>query len=364
MATASDGLAQMSLEDFLQEEVVVGAPEEYTQLPSHPPVNHHISQRWNGGPNRWSGGVGSQRGAHRGAAATSWKTKGGGRPGVMLFHDPQPRRPFLKTSSSRPLPFESILTVGNHEALEVKEGRRAGQMNADLEEVMSKAQPEQEFNFILNHALQVKAGPTCHFLPVNDLANLRRDTLLKVLVGMLNTGEPGVVYLGVRENGRVEGITAETQLLTQFVEGLMKMMQFYLMPRVHAPQYGVRYNNVMTSSGQILNNMWVVELHAVPQMEHYYNALTSMDYYVRCGTDTKTLPFTTFCSAVVAAASEPYLRETSQLEEHIQRLRTALQEAGVVTSSVPSVDNYCWFTDCPAQCYGRPVVANKSQWQV
>lgn len=65
-----------------------------------------------------------------------------------------------------------------------------------------------------------------------------RDFLFQLLVGLLNTGERGVVYIGVGEDGRVEGVTCEAQMVAQFVEGLMKTIQFYLMPRLHAPQYG------------------------------------------------------------------------------------------------------------------------------
>lgn len=90
--------------------------------------------------------------------------------------------------------------------------------------------------------------------------------------------------------------------------------------------------------------------------EHYYNAAMDMTYHVRHGTETKSLPFTSFCHVVVAGASRPFEEELTRLEEDVRHLKKALEERGVDTSSVgPHVCDNCWFNDCPVQCYGRPV---------
>ncbi|XP_045596686.1 uncharacterized protein [Procambarus clarkii] len=369
MATARgrDGLEEMSQEDFLKEAVTAPMSEDQRWLrrPSRPYTSY--SQRWRGnsrkrgdrGQDAWRSS--SYQQARGGFTPSQGSRRDGMRPGVMIAHEPHPRRPLPLRSNPSARPFESILTLGSHEASTVKEGpgrQEEGKVILDMEAVANNAQPAHKVNFVLGQLLPVKAGRNYHFLPVQDLALLRRDTILKLLVGMLNTGERGVVYLGVQDGGRVEGVSCEPQILGQFVEGLMKSIQFYLMPRLHAPQYGVRYTNVLTSKDQILNNVWVVELHAVPKMQHYYNAVMDMDYHIRHNTHTETLPFPSFCSAIVATTSRPYQQETSKLEQKVKLLEKALQERGVDISSVgPHVCDNCWFADCPAQCYGRaPVV--------
>lgn len=285
--------------------------------------------------------------------------KEGVKPGVMMTHDPPPRQPLTQRSlNSGSRPMESILTVGSQELKSVKENASAhvnGEAEIDLEAVLTNAVPEQEISFVLNQKLPVEAGQKCHFLPVEDLNEVKRNTILKLLVGFLNAGERGVIYLGVFEDGRVEGISAEQQLISQFVEGLMKTVQFYLMPRLHMPQYGVRYTNVLTTSGQILNNLWIVELHAVPQVQHYYNPVMDMTYLVRHGKETKSLPFKDFCDMMVAEASRSFEPEIQRMEERIRRLREELEAQGIDTSSAlgPHLCDDCWLNDCPVQCYGK-----------
>lgn len=287
--------------------------------------------------------------------------RGGVRAGVLLTHDQPPNRPLIrKTPLSQPT--ESVLTIGSHEAQSVKEnvggGAVEGDLEVDLEAVLTNALPQQEVNFVLNQTTSIEAGQKYHFLPVEDLGQVRRNSILKLLVGLLNAGERGVIYMGVNEDGRVEGVTAEPQMIGQFVEGIMKTVQFYLMPRLHFPQYGVRYTNVVTTSGQLLNNVWVVELHAVPQMQHYYNPVMDMDYYIRYGKETKSLPFNDFCNVVVAETSKTYEPEIQRLEEQVRNLRQALESKGIDTSSVgPHLCDDCWLNDCPAQCYGRVLTA-------
>ncbi|KAK7086726.1 hypothetical protein SK128_028095 [Halocaridina rubra] len=284
----------------------------------------------------------------------------------MLTPDPPPLHPLSqKTSSHRPM--ESILTIGSHEAPLVKEnamkGRKLGEsdLEVDLEKVLTNAQPDQEVNFVYNRKVALEAGQRCHFLPVDDVNHVRRNTILKLVVGLLNTGQKGVIYLGITEEGHVEGITAEPQEMGQFVEGIMKTVQFYLMPRLHAPQYGVRYTNVVTTSGQLLNNVWVVELHAVPEKQHYYNPIMDMNYHIRHGKDTKTLPFVDFCNVVVAETSRALEPEIQRLEGKIQQLRHALEAKGVDTSTVGfHVCKECYFNDCPVQCYGRDLTKEYS----
>ncbi|KAG7175610.1 hypothetical protein Hamer_G024905 [Homarus americanus] len=105
----------------------------------------------------------------------------------------------------------------------------------------------------------------------------------------------------------------------------MNAVRYYTMPRLHAPQYGVRFNNVITTTGQILNNMWVVELYAIPHMEHYYNPVNDMNYYIRHDIHTKA-SFTDFCEAVVTRASKPYEKEVSHPGEGVKLLKQVLEE--------------------------------------
>ncbi|XP_071519688.1 uncharacterized protein [Panulirus ornatus] len=356
--SVADELAEMSLEDFLQQAVPTPVAEEYA-MHRQPALPGHSRGR----PSRCGGrrGLGG-----RGQGVTSPSrifSRGGVRAGVMMAYESSyGRRHSSSHRTPQPLPNESVLTMGSRDGSSGKDwaGTQEGGVSLDMEAILTHGRPE--LTFVLNQTLPMSPGQRCHFLPVPDVHDVRRNTILKLLSGMLNSGERGVVYMGVRADGRVEGINCEAQTVAQFVEGLMKTIQLYLMPLLHSPPYGVRYTNVVTASGQLLNNVWVVELHAIPRVEHYYNPVMDMTYYIRQGTETKDLPFTTFCHVVEATAYKPFEEEVSKLEEKVKFLKKALEEKGFDTSSVgPHVCDDCWFNDCPTQCYGKPLIVEKAQ---
>ncbi|XP_068203109.1 uncharacterized protein [Palaemon carinicauda] len=354
-----DKLSMLSLEEFLQEEIQPPSTNDDPPILMQPLSFHWDRGSWKSDYKKASRSADDEGRRGRGGRSFMNPRKKGVKPGVLMTHDFLPHQPLTQRSeSSGSRPMESILTVGSHEAKSVKENVSAnvdGEGEIDLEAVLTNAVPEQEVSFILNQKLPFEAGQKYHFLPVQDLNEVKRNTVLKLLVGFLNAGERGVIYMGVSEDGRVEGISAEHKLISQFVEGLMKTVQFYLMPRLHMPQYGVRYTNVLTVSGQILNNLWIVELHAVPQKEHYYNPVMDMTYYVRHGKETKALPFKEFCDMVVAESSRAFEPEIERLEERVRQLREELEAKGVDTSSAmgPHLCDKCWLNDCPVQCYGK-----------
>ncbi|XP_042874950.1 uncharacterized protein LOC122255065 [Penaeus japonicus] len=352
---ASD-LAEMSLSDFLKNDVSAPPVHDDYHFLARPSVPFGYRERR--GPNRGRGG--SRGGGGQGAQPTASRPRREGvRAGVIVAHDPPPIKP-LRRKNQLALPSESLLTMGQHEAKQVRDGSGRLDGDDDLEVVLTNGQPEEEVSFVYHQKMSFSAGQRCHFLPVADLTDVRRDTVLKLLVGLLNAGARGVVYMGVAEDGTVHGITAEAQMIAQFVQGIMNTVKFYLMPRLHAPQYGVRYTNVMASRGQILNNVWVVELHAVPQIEHYYNSVMDLNYYIRHSTATRTLSFPAFCHAIVARTAEGMNEEVKKLQDRVTCLEEALKEAGVDTSSVgPHVCSLCYFNDCPAQCYGKRTLAER-----
>ncbi|XP_042210139.1 uncharacterized protein LOC121857965 [Homarus americanus] len=197
MATASaseevgaDGLAQMSIEDFLKQEVpqpVPGGGYTFLGCPALPYT--YRAYRGLGGPNcrqRRGGGGGRGQGTRGGrGGASSKRAKGGIKPGVIMTHDhPRVRPKSYTTPQSRHL--VSVLATGSNEAPAVKE--RSGGVEDELEAVLTKAHFSYEVTFVLNQPLSVKAGQRCHFLPVRNLSDVRRDTILKLLVGLLNTG--------------------------------------------------------------------------------------------------------------------------------------------------------------------------------
>ncbi|XP_047489687.1 uncharacterized protein LOC125039602 [Penaeus chinensis] len=352
-------LAEMSLSDFLERDVSPPALREdfhFLARPADP-----VARRGRREQTRGRGSSSSRGGGGRGnrAAAPSKPRKEGVRAGVMVAHDPPPVKP-LRQRNALVSQGESILTMGLHEAKKVKENVGRSEGDGDLEAVLTNGQQQEEVSFVYRQKMSFSAGQRCHFFPVADLFDVRRDTVLKLLVGLLNAGERGVVYMGVAEDGTVHGITADAQMVAQFVHGIMNTVKFYLMPRLHVPQYGVRYTNVTASSGHILNNVWVVELHAVPQMEHYYNPIMDMAYYIRQGTTTKSLSFMAFCHAIVAQTAEDMDEEVKKLQDRVTRLEKALEEAGVDISSVgPHVCSLCYFNDCPTQCYGKKAVGEE-----
>ncbi|XP_063610636.1 uncharacterized protein LOC134784485 [Penaeus indicus] len=259
-------LAEMSLSDFLKGDVSLPAIREDFHFLARPAApfayrERREQTRGRGGYNNSRGGGG--RGNRPAAPTRPWKE--GVRAGVMVAHDPPPVKP-LRQRNTLVSQSESILTMGLHEAKKVKENVGKAEGDGDLEAVLTNGQQQEEVSFVYRQKMSLPAGQQCHFFPVADLFEVRRDTVLKLLVGLLNAGERGVVYMGVAEDGTVHGITADAQMVAQFVHGIMNTVKFYLMPRLHVPQYGVRYTNVTASSGHILSNVWVVELHAVPQM--------------------------------------------------------------------------------------------------
>lgn len=64
---------------------------------------------------------------------------------------------------------------------QVKEeaGSLDGGVALDMEAVLTNAQ-SQEVTFVLSQTLPVSPRQLCHFLPVPDLGDVRRDTILKV----------------------------------------------------------------------------------------------------------------------------------------------------------------------------------------
>lgn len=354
-------LAEMSLSDFLRGDVSLPSLQEDFHSLARPSLPFACRERR--GQTRGRSGSSSRGGGGGGRgnrpAAPSKPRKEGVRAGVMVAHDPPPVRP-LRQRNNLVSQSESVLTMGLHEARKVKESVGKSEGDDDLEAVLTNGQQQEEVSFVYRQKMSFSAGQRCHFLPVADLSDVRRDTVLKLLVGLLNAGERGVVYMGVAEDGTVQGITADAQMVAQFVQGIMNTVKFYLMPRLHVPQYGVRYTNVTASSGHILNNVWVVELHAVPQMEHYYNPIMDMTYYIRHGTATKSLSFSAFCHAVVAKTAEDMDKDVKKLQDRVTRLEKALQEAGVDISSVgPHVCSLCYFNNCPTQCYGKKAVGGE-----
>ncbi|XP_018018737.1 uncharacterized protein LOC108675254 [Hyalella azteca] len=61
------------------------------------------------------------------------------------------------------------------------------------------------------HHINVCNNATQHLLQERCVDNIRCATLLKVLLGMLNSGEGGRVFFGVSEGGVVEGISMTQQ---------------------------------------------------------------------------------------------------------------------------------------------------------
>lgn len=350
-------LAEMTLTDFLKGDLSLPQVKEDHHFLARPSVPFAYRERR--GQTRGRGG--SRDGGGRGdrPAAPPQPRRQGVRAGVMVAHDPPPVKP-LRQKSNSALQSESILAMGLHEAKKVRESVGRAEGDDDLEAVLTNGQQQEEVSFVYRQKMPFPAGQRCHFFPVADLCDVRRDTVLKLLVGLLNTGERGVVYVGVAEDGTVHGVTADAQMVAQFVHGIMNTVKIYLMPRLHVPQYGVRYTNVMASSGHILNNVWVVELHAIPQMEHYYNPIMDLTYHIRHGTATKSLSFPSFCHAVVAKTAEGMDEEVKRLQDRVTRLEEALEEAGVDVSSVgPHVCALCYFSDCPTQCYGKRALAER-----
>ncbi|KAF2352385.1 Schlafen AAA domain, partial [Trinorchestia longiramus] len=56
------------------------------------------------------------------------------------------------------------------------------------------------------HHINITNDATHHLLQERRVANIRSATLLKVVLGMLNSGRGGRVLLGVSEEGVVEGM--------------------------------------------------------------------------------------------------------------------------------------------------------------
>lgn len=81
---------------------------------------------------------------------------------------------------------------------------------------------------------------------------------------------------------------------------------------------------------------------------------------MRHGKHILSLPFGTFCSAMVASASQPYLEEEAKLLKQIKSMKETLQQRGIKVPSegednMPHVCDKCLFNDCPVQYYGKSV---------
>lgn len=77
-------------------------------------------------------------------------------------------------------------------------------------------------------------------------------------MGLLNTGQRGTVFFGIGKGGLVEGVTAQAEVVGQFVSGLIRAAQFYLCPRLHQPQYGqcCVYTNISKYIFTELKYLW------------------------------------------------------------------------------------------------------------
>lgn len=84
-----------------------------------------------------------------------------------------------------------------------------------------------------------------------------------------------------------------------------------------------------------------------------------MNYHIHHHGTTHTVPFTSFCRATVLHASRSYLVEVERAEAEVRELREALEQSGVTWREKEGthVCDKCYFSDCPAHCYGTPPVA-------
>ncbi|KAK3863326.1 hypothetical protein Pcinc_030896 [Petrolisthes cinctipes] len=80
------------------------------------------------------------------------------------------------------------------------------------------------------HILSVRSDPTHHLIVDKCISNIRMNTLLQVILGMLNTGVGGKVYIGLTQAGVVQGVRMTRDQRDCFMLGFSKMVTSEITP--------------------------------------------------------------------------------------------------------------------------------------
>ncbi|XP_045102919.1 uncharacterized protein LOC123499226 [Portunus trituberculatus] len=182
-----------------------------------------------------------------------------------------------------------------------------------------------------------------YFLPVPDVTQVRVSTVLTAVVALLNSGRRGAAYLGIGQEGRVEGIICPDHLISTFVQGLVNILWDTILPHSSC---GVRAHRAIPSRRVV--DAWVVEIKTAPSVNAYYSAATQPDYHQYHQGVLHSLPFSRFCHEMVAQAALPYQQEVKTLQEKIKEIKTLLEGQYDDIVEEQHVCPLSWFLDCPS----------------
>ncbi|XP_063887453.1 uncharacterized protein LOC135114998 isoform X3 [Scylla paramamosain] len=219
-------------------------------------------------------------------------------------------------------------------------GRMEKEDNKTADEILDWS----ELTFVLGEKLLLVGTEEHHFLSVPDVTQLRVNTVLTAVVGLLNSGRRGAAYLGVGQENCVEGIICPDHLISTFIQGLVNTLRDTILPY---PSCGVRAHRAVSSKRVV--DAWVVEIKTVPRANTYYSTATHPDYHHCHQGVVHSLPFPGFCHEVVARAALPYQRELETLREKIKRIKELLEGQHDDIVEEPHVCPLYWSVDCPSR---------------
>lgn len=96
----------------------------------------------------------------------------------------------------------------------------------DKEEVLSN----HTSALLRGHSLGVKTDLTCHLLQERNVSSICSDTLLQIILGMLNTHLGGKIYIGLNKFGVVEGVKMTRDQQDCFLLGFCKIVTSDIYP--------------------------------------------------------------------------------------------------------------------------------------
>ncbi|KAG7177729.1 uncharacterized protein LOC121862837 [Homarus americanus] len=82
------------------------------------------------------------------------------------------------------------------------------------------------------HVLNVKNDETHHIILDKSVPNIRMNTLLQIILGMLNTGLGGKIYIGLNKSGVIHGVKINRNQRDCFMLGFLKLVTSEIFPKV------------------------------------------------------------------------------------------------------------------------------------
>lgn len=91
------------------------------------------------------------------------------------------------------------------------------------------------------HRLGVKTDRTCYLLQERNVSSICSDTLLQIILGMLNTHLGGKIYIGLNQFGVVEGVKMTRDQQDSFLLGFCKIVTSDIYPSLLPCDSAVRF---------------------------------------------------------------------------------------------------------------------------